>query len=92
MARWKITSIYIYIFLIYTYILYTFQARHLKTAALPVMGATIGFAAGGPIGAVAGVRIGLVVSVVGSAAGYFGGKFIHKVNRFVPPTPRPHTE
>ncbi|OQR78551.1 syntaxin-17-like [Tropilaelaps mercedesae] len=58
------------------------QARHLKGAALPAVGATIGFIAGGPIGAVAGVRIGLAVSLVGSAAGYVGGRLIRSAKGF----------
>lgn len=65
-----------------------FQARHLKTAALPIVGLTVGFAAGGPIGAVAGARIGLATSVIGGAIGYAGGKILHKMNNFTSFVPR----
>ncbi|XP_003737719.1 syntaxin-17 [Galendromus occidentalis] len=64
------------------------QARHLKTAALPIVGLTVGFAAGGPIGAIAGVRIGFATSMIGGALGYAGGKVLHKFNNLNPLGPR----
>lgn len=64
------------------------QARHLKTAALPILGLTVGFAAGGPIGAVAGARIGFATSMIGGAIGYAGGKVLHKFNNLTSFGPR----
>ncbi|XP_022649336.1 syntaxin-17-like [Varroa destructor] len=61
------------------------QARHFKTAALPATCAVAGLIAGGPIGAVAGVRIGIAVSLIGTAVGYISGKFLHNTNKFAFP-------
>ena len=54
------------------------QASTLKTAALPVGGAIIGVCLGGPVGLYAGLKVGTVAALGGSALGFVGGRFLKK--------------
>ena len=54
------------------------QTSRLKAVLLPVGGAIIGGAIGGPIGFYAGMKIGAVAAFGGSAVGFISGRFLKK--------------
>ncbi|KAJ3660392.1 hypothetical protein Zmor_004842 [Zophobas morio] len=54
------------------------KAHKLKTAAYPVTGAFIGTMIGGPVGLVAGLKIGGLTALGCALAGYTGGRFFKK--------------
>lgn len=53
----------------------------LKAVAYPVTGAFLGGVIGGPIGLVAGLKIGGIAAIGCAIAGYTGGKFLNKLNK-----------
>ncbi|XP_038049189.1 syntaxin-17-like [Patiria miniata] len=57
---------------------YLIKASTIKAAVLPVGGAIIGGCLGGPIGLYAGLKIGTVAALGGSALGFVGGRFLKK--------------
>lgn len=58
----------------------TFSFR-LKAVAYPVTGAFLGGVIGGPIGLVAGLKIGGIAAIGCAIAGYTGGRFLNKVHK-----------
>ncbi|CAG9839634.1 unnamed protein product [Diabrotica balteata] len=56
------------------------KAHKLKAVAYPVTGAFLGGMIGGPIGLVAGLKIGGVAAVTCAIAGYTGGRWFKKKN------------
>ncbi|KAK3083493.1 hypothetical protein FSP39_024121 [Pinctada imbricata] len=54
------------------------KASKYKAAAFPVAGALIGTVIGGPVGFLAGLKIGSVAAIGGGAAGFLGGRFYKK--------------
>lgn len=58
-------------------IIYYFCFR-LKTAAYPITGAFLGTMIGGPVGMIAGFKIGGLAALGCALAGYTGGKFFKK--------------
>ncbi|XP_017774784.1 PREDICTED: syntaxin-17 [Nicrophorus vespilloides] len=56
------------------------KASKLKTAAYPMTGALLGTLLGGPLGLVAGFKVGGIAAVGCGVAGYAGGKFFKKCN------------
>lgn len=55
-------------------------AAKLKSAMFPVAGALLGGAIGGPVGLVAGVKLGGIAAVTGGLAGFTGGHIL-KIHR-----------
>ncbi|XP_022918018.2 syntaxin-17 [Onthophagus taurus] len=56
------------------------SASKLKTATYPVTGALIGGLVGGPLGLIAGAKIGGLAAISCGIVGYTGGKIITKIN------------
>ncbi|KAF2899762.1 hypothetical protein ILUMI_06425 [Ignelater luminosus] len=56
------------------------QASKLKKASYPVAGAFIGTMVGGPIGSVAGLKIGGLAAIGCGVVGYFSGRFLKRSN------------
>jgi syntaxin 17 len=54
------------------------KAHRLKTAVYPVTGAFLGSMIGGPVGLVAGIKIGGLTALGCAIAGYTGGRFFKK--------------
>lgn len=52
----------------------------MKTAAYPVTGAVLGGLLGGPLGFLAGAKVGGLAAIGCGLAGYTGGKLIKKYN------------
>lgn len=61
-------------------VLYIFSFR-LKAVAYPVTGAFLGGVIGGPIGLVAGLKIGGIAAIGCAIAGYTGGRFLNKIRK-----------
>lgn len=55
------------------------KAARLKTALYPVAGAFIGTCIGGPIGLLAGLKIGGLAAIGGSLLGFAGGSGLKKM-------------
>lgn len=53
----------------------------LKAVAYPVTGAFLGGVIGGPIGLVAGLKVGGIAAIGCAIAGYTGGKLLNKINK-----------
>ncbi|KAJ8962977.1 hypothetical protein NQ314_005694 [Rhamnusium bicolor] len=56
------------------------KAHKLKAVAYPVTGAFLGGIIGGPIGLVAGIKIGGIAALGCAIAGYTGGKYFKKIH------------
>ncbi|RZC36283.1 syntaxin-17 [Asbolus verrucosus] len=54
------------------------KAHRLKTAAYPVTGAFLGTIIGGPLGLIAGLKVGGIAALGCAIAGYTGGRFFKK--------------
>lgn len=56
------------------------MALNYKKTIYPLLGGFIGACVLGPVGLVAGLKVGGAASVCGGICGYAGGKFLKKVN------------
>lgn len=51
----------------------------LKAVAYPVTGACLGGMIGGPVGFIAGIKIGGIAAIGCAIAGYTGGRFLNRI-------------
>lgn len=54
------------------------KAAKLKTALYPLTGALLGTCIGGPVGLIAGLKVGAAAALGGTVLGFAGGRFLKK--------------
>lgn len=84
----KILTYEHYLLIVRKFIILWSCCFRLKTAAYPLTGAFLGTVIGGPVGMIAGFKIGGLAALGCAIAGYTGGKLFKKVHE----EENPHVE